>query len=113
VEASRALEGVARPIDTLWRLDGDSLAMVLPDASTQNAEHIARACVAACAGVASGAVPDADERVSVSATILAATARSGSPINLGSVLGCVLRATAAHPDTAARERGTVRMLPCD
>lgn len=113
-EVSRALANVSRPTNTLWRLDADSFALVLPDASTDHAEEIARACVTACAGVASETVPDAHECVSVSAITVVATAKSGSPINLGSVLGCVLRVTAPRSEALDRmDRSKVSMMRCD
>jgi len=113
-EVSRVLAGASRPTDTLWRLDGDSFALVLPDVRMEVATTIARECVAACAGVAAEMVPDAHESVSVSAITMAAAAKSGSPINLGSVLGCVLRATAARGEASVSgNRSVVGVMRCD
>ncbi len=114
IEVSRALAALSRSTDTLWRLEDDSFGLVLTDADADHASALAGECVAACAGVAAQAVPDALTSVSVSATSLVATAKSGSPINLGSVLGCVLRATAPNGDVANRgSRGTVETIRCD
>jgi len=115
---ARVLANLSRPTDTLWRLDDDSFAIVLPDASAAHAGVVASECIAACAGVASDTVPNASESVSVSTVTVVATAKSGSPINLGSILGCVLRATAARGGARADaagtgDRGTVAIMYCD
>lgn len=111
---TRVLANISRPTDTLWRLDEDSLALVLPETSAEHAAGVARECVESCAGIASDAVPDASEAVSVSATTVVATAKSGAPINLGSVLGCVLRAMAPREGALdPSDRGTVSVVRCD
>jgi len=113
-EVSKVLASLARPTDTVWRLDDDSFALVLPEASADHAAGVARECVMASAGVASASVPNASESVSVSAVTVVATAKPRSLINLGSVLGCVLRATAPRSDKAgAGDRGTVATVRCD
>jgi len=119
IAVSLALANLSRPTDTLWRLDGDSFALVLTDASAEHAREVAGQIIAACAGAASDSVPDAIDRVSVSTVTVVATAKSGTPINLGSVLGCVLRASAPRTadtrDEAAgtRLRGTIATVHCD
>lgn len=119
VAVSRALANLSQPTDTLWRLDDDSFALVLTECSAEHAAASARECVAACAGVGAGSVPNARESVSVSAVTVVATAQGRSPINLGSVLGCVLRATApgnrgARDDAAETyDRGIVATMCCD
>jgi diguanylate cyclase (GGDEF)-like protein len=113
-KVSLALASLSRPTDTLWRLNDDSFAIVLPDVSSSRAAEVARACVDVCQGVASSTIPNAGECVSVSAVMITATATSGSPIDLGGVLGCVLRATAARGDAAeSGNRGIVATVHCD
>ncbi len=111
---SLSLASLSRPTDTLWRLNDDSFAIVLPGVSSSRATEVARACVDVCQGVASDTVPNASECVSVSAFTIVTSATSGSPIDLGSVLGCVLRATAARGDAAeSGNRGIVATVLCD